>query len=92
MSDDNRVHHQTHSKAFTRETIMAKVKPFCIPGQKITIKANKAHGFPAERGKYLGTSGKDMHIVGIDKKYRSGPGDDGLREVHTGQIKELDPS
>jgi hypothetical protein len=80
---------------------MAKVKPFCIPGQRITLKASP--GCPKiitrssihwleQRGKYLGTSGRDMHIVGIDKKYRSGPGDDGLREVHTGQIKELDPS
>lgn len=67
-----------------------KAKAFCIPGQKVTLKANKREGWPEQRAKYMGTSGKECHMVTLDKKYRNSKTDDGLREVSTAQIKELD--
>lgn len=69
---------------------MSRAKPFCIPGQKVTLKANAKEGWPEERAKYLGTSGRGMHCVCVDRKYRRSITDDGLREVATNQIEELE--
>lgn len=57
-------------------------------GQKVTLKA--IPGSKQERGTYMGKSGRECHMVRVDKKHLRGPHDDGLREVSTDQIKELD--
>lgn len=68
---------------------MSKAKSFCIPGQKVTIKANPAHASPRQRAKYMGTSGGNCHIVCLDRKYRNNDHEDGLREVSSDLIEEL---
>lgn len=55
---------------------MAKFKP----GDRVILKANKAEGWPREAGKVLEQIDPISYLVEVDRKYRTGDYDDGLRD------------
>jgi hypothetical protein len=55
-------------------------------GQKVRLKPNKSEGFTEEFG-IIDSIDKSVVTVTVDKKYRDGPEDDGLREVTLDQIE-----
>lgn len=61
-------------------------------GQKVNLKANKEEGWPAEEGTITSIDDidNDVIMVKVDKKYRDGKDDDGLREVGVDQIESED--
>ena len=58
-------------------------------GQKVKLKADAEEGWPEEFGTVDGKSGKTTYIVTVDKKYRQGGADDGLREVSLDQLEPV---
>jgi hypothetical protein len=63
-------------------------------GQKVRLKPNKSEGFKEEFGKIESVDDVSHGVitVTVDKKYRDGPEDDGLREVTPDQIEAQNES
>ena len=61
-------------------------------GDRVVLEANEEEGWPEEHGVFLDYEDDypGMCMVSVDKKYRAGRGDDGLREIETKFVsKEL---
>lgn len=65
---------------------MSKKRTF-KEGQRVVLKANPKEGWKREEGVIDGPSGPGVWMVTVDRKYRLGQDDDGIREVTADQIE-----
>lgn len=56
--------------------------------ERVVLGAVPAEEMPAQEGTVLEAEGNRMYLVSLDRKYRDGSTDDGLREVHEDQLLE----
>jgi hypothetical protein len=81
-----------HEEATSKKLKDMKNKQGFKEGQKVRLKPNKSEGFPEEFGKIESVDdvGHGAIVIVVDKKYRDGAEDDGIREVTPDQIEMRD--
>ena len=58
-------------------------------GQRVRLKPNTDEGWPEEFGVILGEEENGTYMVEVDRRYRTGKFDDGLREVLSEDIEAV---